>query len=179
MARYVLVLSALLTVCGGDIFPKEGTQTISIKGSDTMRILVERLAEDYMKLHPKVAVFVEGGGSGLGIKDLIRNKIDICTASRTIRPEEVRMLAKNFNRIGVSTRVAKDALSVYLNPKNPIRNFKHAAARSHLYRQRRELESRWRQGCPHHCAYPVSEFGVLPFSSRSMCWAERTMPAQP
>lgn len=87
-----------------------------------MRILLERLAEDYMKQYPRIAIFVEGGGTASGIKDLIRNKIDICTASRTIRPEEVHLLAQNFNRIGINTRVAKDALSVYINPQNPVCN---------------------------------------------------------
>jgi phosphate transport system substrate-binding protein len=95
-------------------------RTIRIKGSDTMLILVDRLAEEYMKQHSEVSIFTEGGGTASGIKALTRNKIDICTASRTIQPEEVRLLARNFNRIGMNTLVAKDALSVYVNPKNPL-----------------------------------------------------------
>lgn len=87
-----------------------------------MRILLDRLAEEYMKQKRGIAIFVEGGGTALGIRDLIRNKIDICTASRTIRPEEVRQLAKNFNRIGMNIRIAQDALSVYINPQNPLRD---------------------------------------------------------
>ena len=114
-----IILTSILSINSSGL---ESSQTIHIKGSDTMRILVDRLAEEYMKQHPGIAVFVEGGGTALGIKDLIKNKIDICTASRTIRPEEVRLLARNFDRIGVNTRVAKDALSVYLNPQNPVRN---------------------------------------------------------
>jgi phosphate transport system substrate-binding protein len=101
--------------------PKE-TRIIRVKGSDTMRILLDRLAEEYMKEQSAVAIFVEGGGTALGIRDLIRNRIDICTASRTIRPEEVHLLANNFNRIGMNIRIAQDALSVYLNPQNPLRD---------------------------------------------------------
>jgi phosphate transport system substrate-binding protein len=106
----------------GSYAQRDSSRIIRIKGSDTMRILVDRLAEEYMKTVPGIAIFVDGGGTALGIRDLTRNRIDICTASRTIRAEEVRLLAENFNRIGMKIRVAKDALSVYLNPQNPLRD---------------------------------------------------------
>jgi len=32
------------------------------------------------------------------------------------------LLAKNFNRIGMNIRIAQDALSVYINPQNPLRD---------------------------------------------------------
>jgi phosphate transport system substrate-binding protein len=122
MNKLVVVIVILASAWNLNLYRPDNPQTIHIKGSDTMRILVDRLAEEYMKQRPGIAVFVEGGGTALGIRDLIHNRIDICTASRTIRPEEVRQLASHFNRIGINTRVAKDALSVYINPENPVRN---------------------------------------------------------
>jgi phosphate transport system substrate-binding protein len=122
MKRFLSFLIFFVCMLPGGYSQPENIRIIRVKGSDTMRILLDRLAEEYMKKIPGIAIFVEGGGTALGIRDLIQNRIDICTASRTIRPEEVRLLAKNYNRIGINTRIAKDALSVYLNPQNPLRN---------------------------------------------------------
>jgi phosphate transport system substrate-binding protein len=95
---------------------------IKIKGSDTMIILSSRWAEEYMLTHKDISVYPEGGGSVQGIKALINGKIDICTASRTMLPAEVRQLAENHNKLGIAHLVAKDALSVYTNPANPVRS---------------------------------------------------------
>jgi phosphate transport system substrate-binding protein len=38
--------------------------TVTVKGSDTMVILTQRWAEDFMKAHPEMKVQVTGGGSG-------------------------------------------------------------------------------------------------------------------
>jgi phosphate transport system substrate-binding protein len=94
---------------------------INIKGSDTMRILAERWAEEYMLNNKHVSIYAEGGGSANGIRALIAGDIDICTSSRPILAAEVRQLAEKHNRIGIAHLVAKDALSVYTNPLNPVR----------------------------------------------------------
>jgi phosphate transport system substrate-binding protein len=122
MNRFFIFLVVIAGLFHGSSSQLNNTRIIRVKGSDTMRILLDRLAEEYMKQQPGIIIFVEGGGSALGIRDLIRNRIDICTASRTIRPEEVRLLAKNFNRLGMNIRIAQDALSVYINPQNPLRD---------------------------------------------------------
>jgi ABC-type phosphate transport system substrate-binding protein len=95
---------------------------IRIKGSDTMVILAQRWAEEYMKQHTGIAVYVEGGGSATGIEALIKGEIEICTASRPLQPGEVRRLAQQHRNIGIAFRVAKDGLSIYLHPDNPIRD---------------------------------------------------------
>ena len=51
---------------------------ITIKGSDTMVILGQRWAEDYMKKNPSTVIQVTGGGSGTGISALINGTTDIC-----------------------------------------------------------------------------------------------------
>ena len=51
--------------------PSTGAQDrIVIKGSDTMLLLVERRAQKFMRLHPGIPVYVEGGGTRVGIKAL-------------------------------------------------------------------------------------------------------------
>ncbi|OPX34588.1 hypothetical protein B1H10_03325, partial [candidate division KSB1 bacterium 4484_188] len=63
-----------------------------------------------------------GGGSASGIRALIRGEIDICAASRPLEAQEIQQISQKFQSIGVSFRIAKDALSVYLNPRNPVRD---------------------------------------------------------
>ncbi|MGH7598403.1 MAG: phosphate ABC transporter substrate-binding protein [bacterium] len=97
---------------------------IRIKGSDTMVILAQRWAEEYMKQHTGIAVYVEGGGTATGIEALIKDEIEICTASRPLQPGEVRRLAQQQQNVGMAFRVAKDGLSIYLHPENPIRDLR-------------------------------------------------------
>ncbi len=94
---------------------------ITIKGSDSMLPLTEKLAEEYMKLNPEISIYVYGGGSAEGIKALIRNEIDICTASRNLQPEEAKALADYYGTVGLFYLVAKDALCVYVNSNNPVK----------------------------------------------------------
>ncbi len=96
------------------------TAKIRIKGSDTMFPLTQILAEEYMKQNPYISVYVEGGGTALGVKALVRGEIDICTASRNLTSEEAKIMAENFGTLGLSFLIAKDGLSIYLNSKNNI-----------------------------------------------------------
>lgn len=95
---------------------------ISIKGSDSMLQLTENLAEEYMKLNPGVSIYVYGGGTTEGVRALIRDEIDICTASRNLKPDEAKALADYYGTVGLFYLVAKDALCIYINPDNPVKN---------------------------------------------------------
>ncbi|MCB2203285.1 phosphate ABC transporter substrate-binding protein [bacterium] len=100
----------------------EETKVIRIKGSDTMLLLVNRWAEAFMKLNPDIAIYVEGGGTGTGIRALIEGDVELSSASRSLRPSEVQRLLEKRGSLGLSILTAKDALSVYLNPGNPVNN---------------------------------------------------------
>ena len=97
--------------------------TIKIKGSDTMLYLTKLLAEEYMKKNNAVSIYVEGGGTAAGIRSFVVGETDICTASRTFKGEEVKILAEHFKSVGISFIIAKDALTIFINPKNKLRNF--------------------------------------------------------
>lgn len=96
--------------------------TIKIKGSDTMLLVNRALAREFMKENPYISVYVEGGGTRNGIQSLIKGEADIGAASRSIRAEETKALAENYNAVGISFLIAKDALSVYLNSGNPVQD---------------------------------------------------------
>jgi phosphate transport system substrate-binding protein len=94
--------------------------TVTVKGSDTMVILGQRWAEDYMNANPTIAVRVTGGGSGTGIAALINGSTDICESSRPMNDRErADVLAKSRAHV-IETKVAVDALAIYVNAANAI-----------------------------------------------------------
>ncbi len=101
--------------------PVPDKTTLTLKGSDTMVILGQRWAEDYMKANPGISVQVTGGGSGTGIAALINGTTDICEASRPMKDKEKDDTQAKRGAPAVETKVALDALAVYVNAKNPIK----------------------------------------------------------
>lgn len=94
--------------------------TITVKGSDTMVVLGQRWAEEYMKKNPKTVIQVTGGGSGTGISALINGTTDICEASRAMKDSEKKQLQDKAGAPPVEIPVAKDGLSVYVSASNPL-----------------------------------------------------------
>jgi phosphate transport system substrate-binding protein len=94
--------------------------TVTVKGSDTMVVLGQRWAEEYMKKNPKAVIQVTGGGSGTGISALINGTTDVCEASRSMKDAEKKQLAEKAGAPPVEIIVAKDGLSVYVNDSNPL-----------------------------------------------------------
>jgi phosphate transport system substrate-binding protein len=88
-----------------------------------MLLLTENLAQEYMKLNPGISIYVYGGGTAVGIRSLIKGEIDICTASRNLQPDEAKSLAEYYGSVGLFYLIAKDALSIYVNQYNPVKDF--------------------------------------------------------
>lgn len=117
MKKALFLLTAVVAAFGFSFY---GGETITVKGSDTLVILAQRWAEQYMAAHPDVTIQVTGGGSGTGISALINGTTDIASASRPMKRSEMEKLKQRYNSLGVEIRVAKDGLSVYLHESNPI-----------------------------------------------------------
>lgn len=94
------------------------TVAINQKGSDTLLVLAQRWAEEYMKTHPNAKIAVSGGGSGTGIAALINGQIDIADSSREIKQSEIDE-AKAKGITPVEWRVALDGISAIVHPSNP------------------------------------------------------------
>jgi len=95
------------------------SSAIKIIGSNTVTPLTAVWAEDFMQMHPQVSIAVSGPGSGAGFAALINGTIDICQASRKIKPREIDQAQAN----GVDPyeiQVATDALSLVVHPSNPV-----------------------------------------------------------
>ena len=100
--------------------PSASAGTITVKGSDTMVILGQRWAEDYMKKNPSTVLQVTGGGSGTGISALINGTTDVCASSRAMKPAEKEKLRDRYNNTGIEIPVARDGLAVYVNASSPL-----------------------------------------------------------
>ena len=71
------------------------SQGISLKGSDTVLPLAQAEAEEFMTENSEKSVTVTGGGSGVGITALIDGEVDIATASREMKAEEIEAAKAN------------------------------------------------------------------------------------
>jgi phosphate transport system substrate-binding protein len=93
--------------------------SFKVIGSNTITPLSSVWAENFMKANLKVNIAVSGPGSGAGIAALIDGTTDICQASRAITAKEIEQAkAKGVNPYEI--QVATDALSVIVNPSNPV-----------------------------------------------------------
>ena len=120
MRRIILGMLALSAVATMAVESASSANKITLKGSDTMVILGQSLAEHYMKAHPGAIIQTNGGGSGVGIAALINGATDICQASRPMKDSEKGKLRDRYSTLGTEIPVAKDGLTVYLNDANAI-----------------------------------------------------------
>jgi phosphate transport system substrate-binding protein len=95
-------------------------KAVTVKGSDTMVLLGQRWAEDYMKKNPGATLQVTGGGSGTGIAALVNGTTDIAMSSRSIKPAEVQQVQARHKAAPQEIAVAKDGVTFYVHESNPI-----------------------------------------------------------
>ncbi|MBK5260527.1 MAG: phosphate ABC transporter substrate-binding protein [Thermoanaerobaculia bacterium] len=124
---------SLALACGGEraAAPADGgasapesqsSKPVTIKGSDTMVVLGQRLAEEYMKANPSAVIQVNGGGSGTGIAALINGTADLAQSSRSMKSDELEKAKQSRGAEIVETPVALDALAVFVHSVNPVKS---------------------------------------------------------
>jgi phosphate transport system substrate-binding protein len=115
----VVVSVLLLCSCRPAAVGEVRSTAIETVGSDTMVNLALAWAEAYATVEPEVRVSITGGGSGTGIASLVNGTIDIATASRRIKREEIA--AAEANGVApIEHVVARDAIAVVVHPDNPV-----------------------------------------------------------
>jgi len=127
-----LIIAAVIVVAIGGVWwwmsrPGESVQ-IQQKGSDTLLVLAQNWAEQYMATVKNVEIVVSGGGSGTGISALINKQIDIADASRQIKSSEIE--AANDGGVNpVEWKVALDGISVIVHTANPLEEITYGQLR--------------------------------------------------
>lgn len=125
--RGTLLLAAVLAL--GSCKPPDrraeggsrGSQaTLTIKGSDTLVMFAQRLAESFMEKNPGVAIQVTGGGSGTGIAALINGTTEIATASRPMKASERAQVQERRGKPAMEHPVALDGIAIYVHESNPV-----------------------------------------------------------
>ncbi|MFA7001771.1 MAG: PstS family phosphate ABC transporter substrate-binding protein, partial [Candidatus Omnitrophota bacterium] len=122
MNRIMKVIAALAAVLNLSMGAQAAiaAENITVKGSDTILVLGQKWAEEYMKQHPDVSIQVTGGGSGVGIAALINGTTTIANASRQIKTSEVEK-AQKAGYYPAEFAVALDTLAVIVNAQSPIK----------------------------------------------------------
>ncbi len=92
---------------------------ITVKGSDTMVRLCQRLAEEYMKGHKQTVIQVSGGGSSSGIAALINGSTRVCASSRPLTDVEIRIATTKGVKVHQLV-VALDGIAIYLHKSNLV-----------------------------------------------------------
>lgn len=123
LIKCVIAVGVAVNLCGckgdkGASGPEKAV--ISNSGSDTMVNLAQMWAEEYQKVKPEVSVEVAGGGSGVGIRDLMQGIVDIANCSRDMTDSEKEQVKRNTGKEPVEWIVGYDAVAVYVHKNNPV-----------------------------------------------------------
>jgi phosphate transport system substrate-binding protein len=121
------VLALGVAACGDDDNGDGGSSSsgnlsgdIRVDGSSTVGPLTEAIAEEFNAENPDVKVTVGTSGTGGGFEKFCAGETDISDASREIEPDEEKACqAKGIGYDGI--QVANDALTVAINPDNPLK----------------------------------------------------------
>jgi phosphate transport system substrate-binding protein len=114
-------LTLILAGCGGGNSGPE-RRSVTVKGSDTMVILAQSWAENYMNEHSGQTIQVTGGGSGVGIAALINGGTDICNASRPMKAVEKEQVRSRHGKDVSEIPVALDGVAIYVSESNPVQS---------------------------------------------------------
>lgn len=126
LAAAFAVLAVGIVACGGDDSSSSGagegglSGSIRIDGSSTVAPLTEAIAEGFQQDNPDVRVSVGTSGTGGGFEKFCAGETDANDASSAIGEDEIAACKKG----GVEweeIQVANDALSVIVNPNNPVK----------------------------------------------------------
>lgn len=116
------VISAFVVLALASCSEKSGNETalegkVKIDGSSTVFPITEAVAEEFRLIQKDIQVTVGESGTGGGFKKFSRQEIDICDASRTIKPDEIEA-CKAAGIDYLELEIAYDGLAVLVNPEN-------------------------------------------------------------
>ncbi len=137
MLYMIMSVAVTLFICSSIFysFQLESSQAniITVKGSDSMVILGQKWAEEYMKKN-RDAIQVTGGGSGIGIATLINDQTHLANTSRPINKRELRRISYQGSKL-IEIKTAIDALFVYVNINNRVESISFSQLNS-IYRRK-------------------------------------------
>jgi phosphate transport system substrate-binding protein len=120
MRIILAAVTATAIAAGAGACSKSRKNRVIVKGSTTVLPITQKAAEAFKKA-TGISVFVEGSGSGNGIKAIMDGGCDIANSSREMKPEEKKTAVEK----GVALKeipVAHDMIVPIVHPANPVKN---------------------------------------------------------
>lgn len=108
--------------------------SLKLSGSTTLQPVIQKCASAFHSKYPSAKVTVAGGGSGVGVSDVIAGRVNIGMSSRALKSTETAKGAK-------ATAVGRDALTIIVNPKNAVKNL----TPNQVYKIYRGQITNWKQ----------------------------------
>jgi phosphate transport system substrate-binding protein len=135
-------------------------QLVKIDGSSTVYPITEGVAEEFQKMKKgAIKVTVGISGTGGGFKKFCRGETDVQDASRPITAKEMEDCAKAGVKY-YEIPVAFDALTVVVNPKNPIKQLTVAELKTMWEPAAQGKVTKWNQVNPAFQDAPLKLFGA-------------------
>ncbi|MBN2487459.1 MAG: PstS family phosphate ABC transporter substrate-binding protein [Methanosarcinaceae archaeon] len=119
MTLFLIIGAASIGIGCVDKETQAVSESILVKGSDTVLPLAQAESETFMMANTDKSVTVIGGGSGVGIAALIDGEVDIAMASREMKPSEIEN-ARSNGIDPVEHTVCWDGIAVAVNPENTV-----------------------------------------------------------
>ncbi len=119
MKKLIIIAAAIGLISSGCKPSPKNNNRITIAGSTTVLPIAQLAAEVFMDSHRDITISIRGGGSGVGIAQLLSGNIDIADASREIKPEELQIARQKGKNI-IGTTIALDGIAVVVNKQNPL-----------------------------------------------------------
>ena len=111
----------LIAPIAGLVLATTAQANVTVRGSDTMVIMNQQLAEAFGDKNPSTPVNVTGGGSSIGINAFINGVANIAASSRPMRFSEIQR-ARGRGAIANEIPVALDGLAIIVNKNNPVKS---------------------------------------------------------
>jgi phosphate transport system substrate-binding protein len=116
-------LALFLTTAGcGKPRTSEFSGRVKASGSTTVLPLSQEAAAEFTDANPAARVDVQGGGSSVGITQLIQGVVDIGNSSRELNPDEAKGV--------VDHKIAFDVIALVVNPRMGVSDLSDAQVKA-------------------------------------------------
>ncbi|HOP33543.1 MAG TPA: phosphate ABC transporter substrate-binding protein PstS family protein [Defluviitoga tunisiensis] len=95
------------------------SDTLVIKGSNTVFPVSQLWIEEIKTLYPDLIITLEGAGSSTGIASLFNGTADIANSSRWLKKEEITQMAKE-EKYFIPIVLAYDGIAIIVNKELPL-----------------------------------------------------------
>lgn len=92
-----------------------------VRGSTRLEPMIRAWLRDFSAIYPNIHTNLEASGSGSAPKALIAGIANIGAMSRRIKAKEIAAFTREKGYPPLELKVAMDALAIYVNRKNPIK----------------------------------------------------------